>query len=271
MLFFSLNKAFYTKFGIPGRIFNISIYIYVLFFFVAFLKAENEGGNLIECSNSSSIKISAPKIAIEQYNFADQFLFLEEGKSSWYGRKFQNRKTASGERYDMYAYSAAHKTLPFGTIVRVVSPVNNKAVLVKINDRGPFVKDRILDLSKTSANELDISGAEDIKIEGMMFHDNSLIKYTDEDYFFGYSLDLPLTCLPNSVVKLLTSTDNFDEAVEKYKETVINNPGKLVYLMLPVNNIKKYYESLETGIYFIGFFEPSGDGKAESVAGYTDY
>eukprot|EP00487_Bulimina_marginata_P002736 TRINITY_DN16284_c0_g1_i1.p1 TRINITY_DN16284_c0_g1~~TRINITY_DN16284_c0_g1_i1.p1 ORF type:complete len:110 (+),score=8.93 TRINITY_DN16284_c0_g1_i1:168-497(+) len=69
------------------------------------------------------------------------------GKASWYGDKFHGRLTASGETYNMNANTAAHKTLPFGTIVRVTNTVNNKSVDVKINDRGPYVKGRVIDLS----------------------------------------------------------------------------------------------------------------------------
>ncbi|MGR5176565.1 septal ring lytic transglycosylase RlpA family protein [Vibrio parahaemolyticus] len=69
------------------------------------------------------------------------------GQASWYGNKFHGKLTASGERYNMRAYTAAHKTLPFGTIVRVTNTANGKSVDVKINDRGPFVKGRVIDLS----------------------------------------------------------------------------------------------------------------------------
>ncbi len=69
------------------------------------------------------------------------------GKASWYGDKFHGKLTASGETYNMNANTAAHKTLPFGTIVRVTNTDNNKSVNVKINDRGPYVKGRVIDLS----------------------------------------------------------------------------------------------------------------------------
>src|SRR4030042_5130332 len=70
----------------------------------------------------------------------------ETGQASWYGKKFHGNKTASGELYDMFKYTAAHKTLPLGTIVEVTNLENGKKVKVTINDRAPFVKDRILDL-----------------------------------------------------------------------------------------------------------------------------
>lgn len=78
----------------------------------------------------------------------------QEGLASFYGRKFQGRLTASGERYDMYRLTAAHPSLPFGTRVRVTHLENGRYVTVRINDRGPFIAGRIIDLSYRAAREL---------------------------------------------------------------------------------------------------------------------
>lgn len=89
------------------------------------------------------------------------------GKASWYGSKFHGRTTASGEIYDMNKLTAAHKSLPFGTLVQVTNLDNGKVVTVKITDRGPFVQGRILDLSRKGAEELDFirQGVANIKME----------------------------------------------------------------------------------------------------------
>ena len=79
---------------------------------------------------------------------------VQIGKGSWYGKRFQGRLTANGERYNMYAYTAAHKTLPFNTIVKVTNLKNNRSITVRINDRGPYVKGRIIDLSYLAAKKL---------------------------------------------------------------------------------------------------------------------
>lgn len=79
---------------------------------------------------------------------------LERGKASWYGRRFHGRRTASGERFDMNELTAAHPTLPFGTRVLVRNLRNGREVVVRINDRGPHVKRRIIDLSKAAAEML---------------------------------------------------------------------------------------------------------------------
>lgn len=80
----------------------------------------------------------------------------QEGGASWYGSSFQGHKTASGERYDANAMTAAHLSLPFGTKVRVVSPDTGASVIVRINDRGPHARGRIIDLSKAAAQKLGI-------------------------------------------------------------------------------------------------------------------
>jgi rare lipoprotein A len=90
--------------------------------------------------------------------------FTETGIASWYGKKFHGRLTANGEKYDMYGRSGAHKTLPFGTVVRVTNLSNGRTADVRINDRGPFVHGRIIDLTHTLANELGFMGQGTAKV-----------------------------------------------------------------------------------------------------------
>lgn len=84
--------------------------------------------------------------------------YRQRGIASWYGRKFHGRKTSNGETYNMYAMTAAHKTLPLGTYVKVTRVDNRKTTTVRINDRGPFVRGRIIDLSYKAAKKLNIVG-----------------------------------------------------------------------------------------------------------------
>jgi|GEM_PF-3805242 len=88
--------------------------------------------------------------------FANAKNFQEVGIASWYGPGFHARLTANGERYNMNAYTAAHKTLPFGTKVKVTNLQNRRFVIVRINDRGPFHRGRIIDLSRAAAKKLGI-------------------------------------------------------------------------------------------------------------------
>ena len=91
----------------------------------------------------------------------------EKGIASWYGKDFHGRKTANGEIYDMYKYTAAHKFLPFDCHIKVTNLKNQKSIVVRVNDRGPFVKGRILDLSYMAARKLNIheDGLAPIKLE----------------------------------------------------------------------------------------------------------
>ena len=83
---------------------------------------------------------------------------LQRGAASWYGPGFHGKRTANGERFDTHALTAAHKTLPFGTQVRVTNERTGKSVVVRINDRGPYAHARVIDLSKAAAEAVGISG-----------------------------------------------------------------------------------------------------------------
>jgi len=91
--------------------------------------------------------------------------FVQRGVASWYGKKFHGRKTSSGEIYNMHAMTAAHKTLPLPIYVRVKNLRNGRSVVVKVNDRGPFVGDRIIDLSYAAATKLGVTGPGTAEVE----------------------------------------------------------------------------------------------------------
>lgn len=93
--------------------------------------------------------------------------FYQTGQASYYGDKFHGRKTASGERYDKNRFTAAHRTLPFGTMVSVTGLSSGKTVVVRINDRGPYKKNRIIDLSRAAARQIGMlaKGVLDVGIE----------------------------------------------------------------------------------------------------------
>ena len=91
--------------------------------------------------------------------------YRESGRASFYADKFQLRKTASGQRYMHENHTAAHKTLPFGTIVKVANLQNGKSVVVRINDRGPFIRGRIIDLSKSAFSSIGNLASGIIKVE----------------------------------------------------------------------------------------------------------
>ncbi|MDE1468449.1 septal ring lytic transglycosylase RlpA family protein [Aurantiacibacter sp. D1-12] len=90
---------------------------------------------------------------------------LGMGVASYYGRRFHGRRTANGERFDMNAMTAAHRTLPFGTRVRVTNPRNGRSVVVRINDRGPFVGGRTIDLSRAAATQIGMISSGHARVE----------------------------------------------------------------------------------------------------------
>lgn len=130
-------------------------------------------------NNRSASAGSIPKTSKSQYGNPSSYVvfgkryyvldnahgFTQRGVASWYGKKFHGRKTSSGEVYNMYAMTAAHKTLPIPVYVRVENLTNGRSTVVKVNDRGPFVSGRIIDLSYAAAEELGVTGPGTAKVE----------------------------------------------------------------------------------------------------------
>lgn len=116
--------------------------------------------------------------------FLSIFAFEERGVASWYGPNFHGKLTANGERFNTYSLTAAHKTLPLGSVVKVISEVNGKEVIVRINDRGPFAKNRIIDLSKAAAVKLDMlkHGTAAVKVILLKEGDNAYYRYKKVSY-----------------------------------------------------------------------------------------
>lgn len=107
--------------------------------------------------NGTRYKIGNPYyIKGRRYIPHENYTYSEKGSASWYGPNFHGKKTANGGVFDMYRYTAAHRTLPLPSLVRVTNLENGKTIVVKINDRGPFAKDRIIDLSKATAEYLGV-------------------------------------------------------------------------------------------------------------------
>jgi rare lipoprotein A len=96
------------------------------------------------------------------------------GEASWYGSHFQGRKTADGEKFDMNAFTCAHRTLPLGTWLRVTNLRNHRSAFVRVNDRGPVPTSRIVDLSYAAAHKLGVSGLAKVKIERVTPNDPAL-------------------------------------------------------------------------------------------------
>jgi len=168
-------------------------------------------------------------------------IITQKGIASHYGTKFHRRKTASGERFDLFAHTAAHKRIPFGTIVKIINTENNLATLVKINDRGPFVRGRIIDLSHKAANMIKGFGNPDVEIQ---YIDNNMIqKNIDTNYFLGHSICKPFIIINKNAVNIIDSADNFEGVMNLYLNVVDTTTS---YIFIKTTITKKQQK------YFIG-------------------
>lgn len=136
-----------------------------------------KAGNMQSCKTVGDPKIGNPYLidGIRYTPINTSSGFTEKGIASWYGSDFHGKPTANGECYNMYAFTAAHRTLPLPTIARVTNLENNRSVVVKINDRGPFARGRVIDLSYAAAQSLGVvrHGTAPVLVEaiGGAFHE----------------------------------------------------------------------------------------------------
>lgn len=151
--------------------------------------------------------------------------FVQTGKASWYGSQFHGRKTSNGERYNMYDMTAAHKTLPMNTWVSVHNLENNKKIIVRINDRGPFITGRIIDLSYTGAQRIGIvkPGTAQVRVTALgqassySKKTNTPITFTPVDYWKGnFTVQI-------GAFKVKTNAENYRQKLSKtYENAHIN-------------------------------------------------
>ena len=154
----------------------------------------------------------------------------ESGIASWYGPKFHNRPTANGEKFDQNKISAAHKTLPLPSIVKVTNLYNKKFIYIRVNDRGPFVNDRIIDLSKQAAIELNIfsKGIEEVNVRLIESGPHLLEKnFLNQKYLEEYAKNLDaaksISHEKNKIKSFLQlGVFSIKENAEKYRDKINN-------------------------------------------------
>lgn len=178
--------------------------------------------------------------------------FRQKGVASWYGKKFHGRKTSNGETYNMYAMTAAHKTLPFGTWVRVHNLENNQKVTVRINDRGPFVRNRILDLSYTGAKKLGMVGPGTARVEivalGAKQSKGPKQPYVATDYYSGkFTFQVGAFSSRQNAEKLVARLD------EKYANAHISpfDRGDRIFYRVRVGMTRTLDQAVEYESYLI--------------------
>ena len=162
--------------------------------------------------------------------------YTATGYATWYGKKYHGNKTSIGEVYDMYKMTAAHKTLPLPCYVKVTNLKNDKTVIVRVNDRGPFVKDRIIDLSYAAANRLEIieKGSELVKVELIDLDEKVKVSKINKQIYIQaglFSDEKNANNLINKIKKLGTVTN---ENIKKIK-----NEDQFQVLIGPFANNQK--------------------------------
>ena len=206
---------------------------FLLFICCLFILTTNETRLTLNQSLIANNQIKIKNFEIVENDNVKSFLTTTEGIASYYGYKFHNRTTANGEKFDMYGYTAAHRKLPFGTIVKVVNLKNNKTTLVRINDRGPFKKGRIIDVSYRAAR--DISGLGIPKVKIYHFNEKNVLANFDDNYYLGYSLCEPFIITRKENVVIINEASDFENAMNTLHLLIEQNHMQY-YLFVEVGN-----------------------------------
>lgn len=230
------------------------VLISIQFLVVAQVSDDSDNVESIDFKNNSDYKAD-----ILATDLSSHYLFSFSGKASHYAHRFHNRKTASGERFDMFDNTAAHRKLPFGTIVKVTNLANGQATLVMINDRGPHIRKRVLDLSYSAAKEIDGTGLPQVKIEGFLRGKHSIGQKYDQDYVYAYSLTESPVCVPTNIASIVDSTQDFQQALELYKSKLGKFSESNTFLFVKADKSPKDKDSF----YYIGTIGKPRNGKTD--------
>jgi rare lipoprotein A (peptidoglycan hydrolase) len=149
-----------------------------------------------------------------------------DGFASWYGEPFHGRRTASGERYDMHAYTAAHRSLPFGTILRVENTKNGRVILVEVTDRGPFIKKRVVDLSYRAARHIGVS-VTSVELEALTAETVTSFYATQPDRVLAFTPEFEPVALDATELDTLASASSLTSVMTARgdAEYIIVRPG----------------------------------------------
>ncbi len=175
--------------------------------------------------------------------------FNQQGIASWYGTKFHGRKTSSGEPYNMYAMTAAHKTLPLPTYVEVTHKGNGRKIIVKVNDRGPFHEGRIIDLSYAAARKLGISATGTGPVSIRAINTSALDLKTDdvvmpESTGENGEIHVQVAAMGTESAAEKMASDLRDKKINSVRVHVIENDGRKLYRVRvgPIPNVDLAYK-----------------------------
>ena len=188
--------------------------------------------------------------------------FVQKGIASWYGKKFHGRRTSSGETYDMYAMTAAHKSLPLPTYVEVRNLDNNRKIIVKVNDRGPFHENRIIDLSYTAARKLDIVRKGTGLVEIRAINPRTWSKEKEEPAYVGAPVQSAAGAAEKPGFYIQVGAFHDEGNAQKLRERMSGLGGNLVKIAPAVVNQQKIYRVRLGPLYDVD--------SADSIVGKLD-
>ncbi len=180
--------------------------------------------------------------------------FILSGTASHYADKFHGRLTANGEVYDMHGYTCAHKKLPFGTILKITNTKNKRTTLVRVTDRGPYIGDRIIDLSLGAAKRIGDLALPHVRAEGFNSDKfRNIIQNETEngkEMFFAFSEDNNLKIVDNLLIGIKFSGKDFSSALRKYRELKSKSNINNVYLFVKAGEMNVKYG--KQGTFHVG-------------------
>lgn len=192
----------------------------------------------------------------ELIDFGESQIWTSSGLASYYGNKFHLRKTSNGERYDKNDHSAAHRNLPFGTILRVVNQKNSKSTLVRINDRGPFIKKRIIDLSRAAAQDIDGLGLPRVEISG--FVPKKFEIENIPNYYLAYSTSDNPAIYDKDLFDIIGDYKEFQNVFEDYQYLLDVNPSfeNNLFILISAEDYNSKPSKLDYKLGYFKSFDP---------------
>ena len=263
-MYSKINKLFYFSKN-SGNIFFITFLILIQGCTSSIEVAANLGKKyLIPKEEKKRIQKPIYKIG-KKYNVGGKYYYPKKdlyynktGIASWYGPKFHGKLTANGEIYNQYALTAAHKTLPLPSAVKVTNLKNNKSIVLRINDRGPFVNDRIIDLSSKAADILDLKreGTGLVRVQILREKSLYLEKLAKQGSFPEINdlkeTELPNITIPDKVVVKIKDTKNQKIVTKKINYNLKNlNKEYKIYIKLASFSSKKNAEIMKKKVSYI--------------------
>lgn len=183
---------------------------------ISFMLQAHDAPDGVQPLLAASVPSAAETVPAKPIAF--DLLEAQDGLASWYGGQFHGRRTASGTRFNMNEYTAAHRTLPFGTVLRVENTKTGKSILVEVTDRGPFIRKRVLDLSYGAARDLGVS-VSPVEIDALTKSAISDFYLENDSTFLVFSPELQPVVMSASLLDTLSSATTLTNVMKSRAES----------------------------------------------------